>query len=142
VHAQDAGTAAAPGGTEGRDLLIPSRRGGPAEPSEHGHRRKKRDGTAPGGKQQPTVPSLADLMPPEAPSGRRPRSGAASGAGGRSSRHGKDARDAKDAKDAKLVEVVVTLPKPLRKRLKERGAELGLTPEETIAQLVEVWVDG
>ncbi len=118
--------AAAPGGTQGRDLLIPSRG-------------KKGDGSASAGKGQPTVPSLAELMPPAAPSGRR-QGGAGSARVGSSAEPARPAKE--DKKDVKLVELVVTLPKPLRKRLRERAAEMGLTPEETVAQLVEVWIDG
>jgi hypothetical protein len=122
--------AAAPGGTEGRDLLIPGRGG------RTGHGPGKTGGKA-AAKSGRAVPSLADLMPPPAPSGRRaaptpaelptrlPRPGGAA-----------------DGRKGKTVELLVTLPKPLRKRLKARAADLGLSPEEAVARLVEVWVDG
>jgi len=115
-------SAAAPGGTRGRDLLIP----GPASITARG-----RNGHP--------VPSLADLMPPAAPAGRRP---------GGHGRHGSSATTAtqkpatkKSGKDAKSVELSVRLPKAARKRLKVRAAELGLTPEEAVARLVEVWLE-
>ncbi len=111
--------AAAPGGTEGRDLLIPAYGGGR-------------------GKNGRPVPSLADLMPPAAPSGRR--HGAGSGG------HGKTDPDKGKAKGAdkggKPAALTVHLPKPVRKQLKARAAELGLSPEDTVAQLVEVWLEG
>lgn len=56
----------------------------------------------------------------------------------------KDSKDSKDGKDPKAKEAAleVTLSKGLRKRLKAKCAEMGLTPEDAVAQLVEVWVDG
>jgi hypothetical protein len=118
--------AAAPGGTGGRDLLIP----GPAPSKGRG----KNGGRA--------VPSLADLMPPAEPAGRRS-----------AEHHGRErerttgrapakgSAPKTDGKDAKTVEISVRLPKPLRKRLKARAADLGLTPEQTVARLVEVWLE-
>jgi hypothetical protein len=122
--------AAAPGGTGGRDLLIP----GP--------------GPAVGrGKNGRPVPSLADLMPPPEPAGHRSggQRGHQRGHGGRTS--GADAAAGKQSsvkaggKDAKTVEIAVRLPKPVRKRLKARASELGLTPEQAVARLVEVWLE-
>jgi len=40
------------------------------------------------------------------------------------------------------VAVQITVSKGLRKRLAAKAAELGLSPESAVAQLVEVWVDG
>jgi hypothetical protein len=130
--------AAGPGGTQGRDLLIPSRGGG-HRVAKAGRATVGKGGVAAAGKSGPAVPSLADLMPAPSPSGRRtappqlelparPRHKAAASAapGGKT----------------KTVELLVTLPKPLRKRLKTRAAQVGLSPEEAVAQLVEVWVDG
>ena len=54
---------------------------------------------------------------------------------------GKDSKDGKEPK-AKEAALEVTLSKGLRKRLKAKCAEMGLTPEDAVAQLVEVWVDG
>ncbi|MFI5099703.1 MAG: hypothetical protein ACHQE5_04185, partial [Actinomycetes bacterium] len=42
----------------------------------------------------------------------------------------------------KSAELSVRLSKPVRKALKARAAELGLSPEDTVAQLVEVWLEG
>ena len=38
--------------------------------------------------------------------------------------------------------VSIALPKPLRKRLKAKAAEHGMTPEQAISELISVWVDG
>jgi hypothetical protein len=76
------------------------------------------------------VPSLADLMPPAAPSGR--------GSGGH---HDKSGRHKGDDKSGKTVDLSVRLSKPLRKQLKARATELGLSPEEAVARLVEVWLE-
>ncbi len=127
--------AAAPGGTAGRDLLIPGRRG--SRPSA-----STATSTPPGnGKNGPTVPSLADLMPPAVPSGRRgghaqrpKQPPAATTPGG-----GKE-KSAKTIKE-KNVEVTVHLPKSVRKQLKARAHELGLTPDEAVARLVQVWLE-
>ena len=106
------------------------------------------------------MPSLADLMPPTVPAGRRSggqhghhrghgaaaQSGGAAEGGpakrpeGKNTKGGKD-KDSKDSKDTKTVEVVVRLTKPVRKRLKARADELGLTPEQAVARLVEVWLE-
>ena len=105
--------AAAPGGTGGRDLLIPGHASSP--------------GRAKNGR---PVPSLADLMPPTAPAGRR--------SGGHHEHHrgargcGADAKggtakraEGKNGKDGKTVEIAVRLPKPVRKRLKARRTSSG-----------------
>jgi hypothetical protein len=85
------------------------------------------------------VPSLADLMPPAEPAGRR-----SGGHRGHQRGHAaaKSPSPAKAAgKDVKTVEIAVRLPKPVRKRLKARATELGLTPEQAVARLVEVWLE-
>ena len=131
----------------GRDLLIPN---GPDQA-----RRKSRSSAA--------VPTVAELMPsPQQPPAKsRPASGPAApdltrgphhrGAerpGGGKGKHPKGKAGAHDSgphggKDtSKEVALQVTLPKALRKRLKAKAADLGLTPEVAVAQLVEVWVDG
>ena len=135
----------------GRDLLIPNGSDG----------RRKGRGTA-------TVPTLAELMPPpEQPRKKPQRDLSAERAGqaapeqrrehhkpGRDSKGDKDRHDhssshkdgksGKDGKDPKAKDAAleVTLSKGLRKRLKAKSAEMGLTPEDAVAQLVEVWVDG
>ena len=131
--ADEASPAAAPGGTQGRDLLIPARPPGRAKDS-------------------PQVPSVADLMPAAAPSGRRtdsernpaghgrplPANDATKAAGKKSGKEaGKEA-----GKSEKVVSLQVPLTKALRKRLKARAAEFGLSPEDTVAQLVQVWLEG
>jgi hypothetical protein len=45
-------------------------------------------------------------------------------------------------KDGRPVELVVTLPKELRRRLRAKAAENGYTAEEAAAMLLRVWVDG
>jgi hypothetical protein len=124
--------AAAPGGTEGRDLLIPGRQPAP--------------GAADGrGKTGPPVPSLADLMPPAAPSGRRHGAGTGGhGKAGHAKGPVKGAVKSAEGEDkgAKTVELTVRLPKPVRKKLKAQAAELGLSPEDAVARLVEVWLEG
>jgi hypothetical protein len=117
-----------------------------------------------------TVPSLAELMPPPGQPG-APRTSHEGrhdpalpkvkhgGGKGKHHEHGKGALAgpaalaalgpagpagpaSKDAEPPKVVELQVILGKGLRKRLKAKAAELGLSPEEAVAQLVEVWVDG
>ncbi len=116
---EEGSPAAAPGGTQGRDLLIPGR---PAGRGKNGR----------------SVPSLADLMPPPAPSGRRkaaqPKHAGRAGGAGHSDKESRGGR--------KVVALEVPLAKAVRKRLKARAAELGLSPEDAIAQLVQVWLDG
>ena len=117
--------AAAPGGTGGRDLLIP----GP--------------GSAGRAKNGRPVPSLADLMPPAEPAGRRSagQRGHGGRAGGPDAQRGKAVSGKAAGKDVKTVEIAVRLPKSVRKRLKARATELGLTPEQAVARLVEVWLE-
>jgi hypothetical protein len=130
----------------GRDVLIPEG-GRDADPEpKHGHR--KRSGAA-----AAAVPSVADLMPkaevaaavsvrhvrdvrPVAPAP-APGSTAAKPATRKAKSTGKPGKG-----EAKQVELVVPLSKALRKRLRERAAELGVPAEEAVARLVEVWVDG
>lgn len=119
----------------GRDLLIPNGSDG----------RRKGRGSA-------TVPTLAELMPPpEQPRKKAHRDHSAERTGEaapeqRREHHkpGRDSKGDKQGKDPKGKEVAleVTLSKGLRKRLKAKSAEMGLTPEEAVAQLVEVWIDG
>jgi hypothetical protein len=121
--------AAPAGGTRGRDLLIP----GPASITARG-----RNGRP--------VPSLADLMPPAAPAGRRSSGHGHHGQHGTPTAKGGAASSTteptkKGSKDAKSVELVVRLAKPVRKRLKARAAELGLTPQQAAARLIEVWLE-
>jgi hypothetical protein len=125
----------------GRDLLIPNGSDG---------RRKSRGSAA--------VPTLAELMPPpEQPRKKAHRDDSAERTvaaapeqrrehhkPGRESKGDKQDKQGKEGKDPKGKEFAleVTLSKGLRKRLKAKSAEMGLTPEETVAQLVEVWIDG
>ena len=44
--------------------------------------------------------------------------------------------------EGKVVDLVVPLPKALRKRLKDKAADHGYTPEEAAYHLLRVWVDG
>ena len=132
----------------GRDLLIPT---GPDRA-----RRTQRSSAA--------VPTVAELMPPaqqpdprqrKAPATleltRAPQLRASERSGGGKGKHPKGkaaghehgAHGAHGAKDtSKEVALQVTLSKALRKRLKNKAADLGLSPEAAVAQLVEVWVDG
>ena len=123
----------------GRDLLIPNG-------SEQA--RRKGRGTA-------TVPTLAELMPPaEQRQGKKPHGHSAGVAQSpppplNLTEHGHKAKGGKGAKDkaapeepVKEVELAIVLSKGLRKRLRAKAAEIGLSPEAAVAQLVEVWVDG
>ncbi len=144
----DTSPAAAPGGTEGRDLLIPAHPVIPGQPKARGNQPGKAQGRAKNGR---PVPSLADLMPPAAPSGRRHGEGhaghhkaaqrAAKAAQQKAAQHKADHGSA-SGKGGKSSELSVHLSKPVRKALKARAAELGLSPEDTVAQLVEVWLEG
>jgi hypothetical protein len=42
----------------------------------------------------------------------------------------------------KEVALVLRLPKPVRKRLRAKAADLGMTAEEAAAQVVRMWVEG
>ena len=154
--AVDPTAAAAPGGTEGRDLLIPGHlQSPPGDPRSPGNQPGKSQARAKNGR---PVPSLADLMPPAAPSGRRHGEGHGAHhkpSHGKTAHHKADDRKADDRKaddgkvsdknadrGGKSAELSVRLSKPVRKALKARAAELGLSPEETVAQLVEVWLEG
>ena len=77
----------------------------------------------------PGVPSLATRLPGPAVN----KTG-----GGSKTRKGKAA--VKD--EGKVVELVVPLPKALRRRLKDKAADHGYTPEEAAYHLLRVWVDG
>jgi hypothetical protein len=48
----------------------------------------------------------------------------------------------KSGKDEAVVEFVVTVPKAVRKQLRKKAAAEGCTPEEAIARLVIVWLEG
>jgi hypothetical protein len=123
----------------GRDLLIPNGGGSGA-----GTRRK--------GRASATVPTLAELMPPSRPHAagkpakvkEHPEKEHPEKQHGEKEHGGKDGKEPNHAKDgkAKEIELQVTLSKGLRKRLRAKSAELGLSPEDAVAQLVEVWVDG
>ena len=124
-----------PGGTGGRDLLIPGRRSSRpaagAGPS-----------TATNGKVGRPVPSLADLMPPANPRGRRPGHGHAPAAAAGATKPGKADKGRADKGKEKTVDLTVRLPKSVRKQLKARAQQLGLSPEQTVVQLLEVWLEG
>jgi len=133
--------AAAPGGTAGRDLLIPGRRGSRSDAGSTGQ------APAANGKNGRGVPSLADLMPPAAPSGRRPAHGHGRGHGEHRAKKAADtpvappSKGEEKAAKGKTVELTVRVPKSVRKQLKARSHELGLTPEEAVARLLEVWLE-
>ena len=62
---------------------------------------------------------------------------------GRTKSAGKRGKPAKGAEPQdKTVELTVVLSKSLRRRLREKAAEHGYTPEEAAAHLLRVWVDG
>jgi hypothetical protein len=46
------------------------------------------------------------------------------------------------SKVGKEVALVLRLPKPVRKRLRAKAADLGMSAEEAAAQVVRMWVDG
>ena len=62
--------------------------------------------------------------------------GAAAAAAAAGKKKGEKGRDEPDA------ELVVRLPKALRKRLRAKAQEHGLSAEEATYELVRVWVDG
>ncbi len=133
AHSEGAPAAAPP--ATGRDLLIPN---GPVHSPA---------ATAPaagektGRKGRGSVPALSELMPPSSP--RRKK-------GGHSQARHSSARDEAPAapseplpdKPAKKADLVIPLPKPLRKRLKAKAAGHGMTAEQAVAELISVWVDG
>ncbi len=107
-------------------------------------------GTAVG---EPAPPLEPRRRPTEQPrSADRPRPKAASkakaGKTAKAARTGKPEADAKsrgrrtDEATGRLVELVVPMPKGLRKALRATAADSGLTAEEAVVRLVEVWVDG
>lgn len=55
----------------------------------------------------------------------------------RPSKKGKAKQDDGD----ELAEIVVTVPKSVRKALRKRAAEYGWTAEEAAAQVIRVWAD-
>ena len=78
----------------------------------------------------PAAPRLVAVMP-EVPE-------VASAALAGKKKGGKDSKD----KDEPEAELVVKLPKPLRKKLKAKAQEHGLTAEDATYVLIRVWVDG
>lgn len=80
----------------------------------------------------PGVPSLTTLLPPLA----------AVKAGGSAKAKTRKGKRSAVPGDGKVVDLVVPLPKALRKRLKDKAADHGYTPEEAVYHLLRVWVDG
>lgn len=145
--------AAEPAATEpapltGRDALLP--------PGEEPAAR----GPAASGSPRPrtgraTIPSLSELMPRSTPSAVRPTPPAqpaappsvppsARPAKAKKPKKHKPEKPAKGHHPAAepQVELVVPITKSLRRRLKDKAATSGMTPEEATALLVSVWVDG
>ena len=79
----------------------------------------------------PGVPSLATRLPHLA----------AVKAGG-STGKGRKGKKSVVLDEGKVVDLVVPLPKALRKRLKDKAADHGYSPEEAAYHLLRVWVDG
>ena len=122
----------------GRDLLIPN---GQADTG------RSKSADKPGRKGRGTMPAVSELMPPSSP---------------RRKKHGRPAREeypttpaidaaptplpepttGQGAHEPKKGDLVIALPKPLRKRLKAKAAEHGMTPEQAVSELISVWVDG
>lgn len=135
AHAEGTGDVSLGGeAATGRDLLIPN---GPTEPEAKAQR-----------KGRGSVPALSELMPPSSP--RRKKGGHAQArheapadsmsppSGGESVTPGAPAEE----RTVKKGELLITLPKPLRKRLKAKAAGHGMTSEQAVAELISVWVDG
>lgn len=80
----------------------------------------------------PAAPGIASLT------ARLPASTTGTGGGDKKRHKGGSA----PPENAKTVELVVALPKTLRKRLRDKAAEHGYTPEEAAYHLLRVWVDG
>lgn len=57
-------------------------------------------------------------------------------------RKGKKGRSAENEPDGQAVDLVVPVPKAMRKRLKAKAAEHGYTPEEATLALLRIWLDG
>ena len=55
---------------------------------------------------------------------------------------GKKKSGGKDSKDEPETELVIKLPKAMRKKLKAKAQEHGLTAEDATYVLIRVWVDG
>ena len=126
----------------GRDLLIPN---GPAQPAG---KSSAKSGEKAARKGRGAVPAVSELMPPSAP--RRKKHGppppstpqpAPPAETATGSPHADDPAPLHD-QQPKKGELLITLPKPLRKRLKAKAAGHGMTPEQAVTELISVWVDG
>jgi hypothetical protein len=161
VDSRAPGDAHNPAQVSGRDIVIS---GGSSGTAAGPSRRRRSDGRS------LTVPAVSELMPPVDPqrtgtTGRKAgthrgahggihgaddpveaprRSGSGRGGGAkRSKSHGGQRAERTGPEiTGKQVDVVVQLPKSLRKRLKAKAAEHDLTPEQAILHLVSIWVDG
>ncbi len=151
----------------GRDVIIPSVAASAAPaaepPAAHPAKRTGQGRAA-------AVPSLADLMPPARPRTKdeppaeptpvepmQPQARAVAPVPRpvtpptpvpRPQKHGKGTRrkaereKGREKDREKTVDLVVPLSKGLRKRLRGKAAEHGMEPEQAVAQLVRIWVDG
>lgn len=128
---------------------------------------RKGKGKAKGNGRPAPMPSLADLMPPTRPKTQAEPPSAPPAAPPASAptpvppvpaprpapprpvapptpvpRPPKKAKGGHDKDREKTVELAVPLTKGLRKRLKGKAAEHGMKPEQAVAELVRIWVDG
>jgi hypothetical protein len=139
--ARDAGAVepGTPASATGRDLLIRA----PHEAPAAGPTKKGRAST---------VPSLRELMPdsaprvvaPDPPAHEPPAHEPSTQKGGKAKKRQAlpPAPGAPAGRHDKHVEVVLTMPRGLRKRLRARAEDMGMTVEQMITQLAEVWIDG
>jgi hypothetical protein len=130
----------------GRDLLIPN---GPSAGAPAPDEKVGRKGRG-------SVPALSELMPPSSPRRKKgshaqarhqtlavpvePAPAVHASGEHASGEHGSGEHGSEKA--VKKADLVITLPKPLRKRLKAKAAGHGMTPEQAVAELISVWVDG
>jgi hypothetical protein len=131
---QGTATADDPSPVAGRDLLI-------AASAPAGAQGQRPNGPTRSKARPLTVPTVADLMPQPDPHRRKskpsphPRTSSKDAAA--APRFGRPV-----PVPGKQVELLVELPKSLRKRLKAKAADNDLTPEEAVVHLIAMWVDG
>ena len=131
AHAEGTGPTDQGQPATGRDLLIPN---GPAEAG------RSKSADKPGRKGRGSMPAVSELMPPSSP--RRKKHGTSHAPPATIEPAAALRAPEPEPSPPKKGELLITLPKPLRKRLKAKAAEHGMTPEQAVSELISVWVDG